>query len=30
MVTLVVWVFALMAAVVNACLLQVKEPGDHL
>lgn len=29
MVTLVVWVFALMAAVANACLLQVKEPGDH-
>ena len=29
LVTLVVWVFALMAAVANACLLQVKEPGDH-
>ena len=29
MVTLLVWVFALMAAVANACLLQVKQPGDH-
>ena len=29
MLTLAAWVFALMAGVVNACVLQVKLPADH-